>query len=95
LVGPEPTTYRDVVVRTAALMGREVSIRSLPISLAKLGAAITGGTRRGGMTPNVIDVITSDEAVHENAAVALGVTLTPLSATLEKLVSSKIAVPHS
>jgi NADH dehydrogenase len=95
LVGPEPTAYRDVVVRTAALMGREVSIRSLPVWLAKLGAAITGWTRRGGMTPNVIDVITSDEAVHENAAVALGVTLTPLSATLEKLVSSNTAVPHS
>jgi hypothetical protein len=76
-------------------MGREVSIRSLPVWLAKLGAAITGWTRRGGMTPNVIDVITSDEAVHENAAAALGVTLTPLSATLEKLVSSNTAVPHS
>jgi uncharacterized protein YbjT (DUF2867 family) len=95
LVGPEPTAYRDVVVRTAALMGREVSIRSLPVWLAKLGAAAAGWTRRGGMTPTVIDVITSDEAVHENADVALGVALTPLSATLEKLVSSKTAVPHS
>ncbi|HMF96144.1 MAG TPA: NAD(P)H-binding protein [Vicinamibacterales bacterium] len=94
LVGPEPTVYRDVIVRTAALMGREVAVRSMPVWLAKLGAAVAGWTRQGGMTPTVIDVITSDEAVHENADVALGVTLTPLSATLEKLLSSKNAVPH-
>ena len=47
------------------------------------------------MTPTVIDVITSDEAVHENADVELGVILTPLSATLEKLLRSETEVPHS
>jgi hypothetical protein len=87
LVGPEPTAYRDVITRTAALLGRDVSIRSMPIWLAKLGAAFAGWTRRGGMTPTVIDVITSSEHVHENADVALGVTLTPLSTTIGKLVS--------
>jgi NADH dehydrogenase len=85
LVGPESTTYRDVVARAAALLGREVSVRSMPISLAKVGAALAGWRRRGGMTPTVIDVITSSEAVHGNADVALGVTLTPLSATLRKV----------
>jgi NADH dehydrogenase len=85
LVGPEAVTYRDVVARTAALMGRDVSIRSMPVWLAKLGAAMAGLTRRGGMTPTVIDVITSSEAVHKNADVDLGVPLTPLSTTLEKL----------
>jgi nucleoside-diphosphate-sugar epimerase len=94
LVGPEATAYRDVIARTAALMGREVSVRSMPVWLAKLGAAIAGWTRQGGMTPTVIDVITSDEAVHENADVALGVNLTPLSATLEKLLPSETEVPH-
>ena len=94
LVGPEAAAYRDVVARTAALMGREVSIRSAPIGLAKLGAAIAGFRRQGGMTPTVIDVITSDEAVDENADVALGVTLTPLSATLEKLLRSQAEVSH-
>ncbi len=87
-------TYRDVVARTATLMGREVSIRSMPVWLAKLGAAIAGWRRRGGMTPTVIDVITSNEAVHENADVELGVTLTPLSATLEKLLPSQAKVSH-
>jgi len=31
LVGPEPTAYRDVIARTAALMGHQVSVRSLPV----------------------------------------------------------------
>jgi len=95
LVGPEPTAYRDVITRTAALLGRDVSIGSMPIWLAKLGASVAGWTRRGGMTPTVIDVITSSEHVHENADVALGVTLTPLSTTLEKLLPSPTKVAHS
>ena len=37
------------------------------------------------MTPTVIDVITANETVRRNADVDLGVTLTPLGATLEKL----------
>jgi NADH dehydrogenase len=92
LVGPEAVTYRDVVARTATLMGRDVSVRSMPVWLAKLAAAIAGWKRRGGMTPTVIDVITSNEAVHENADVELGVTLSPLSATLEKLLPSQARV---
>jgi len=47
------------------------------------------------MTPTVIDVITSNEHVHENADVALGVTLTPLSTTIEKLLQSATKVAHS
>ena len=94
LVGPEPTAYRDVIAKAAALTGRRVSIRSMPVWLAKLAAAIAGWRRQSGMTPTVIDVITSDEAVHENADVELGVTLTPLSATLEKLLRSETEVAH-
>jgi NADH dehydrogenase len=92
LVGPEAVTYRDLIARTAMLMGREVSVRSLPVWLARLGAAIAGWTRRGGMTPTVIEVITSNEAVGKNADAELGVTLTPLSATLEKLLPSRAMV---
>jgi NADH dehydrogenase len=94
LVGPEATAYRDVIARTAAALGHRVSIRSMPLWLAKLGAAFAGWTRRGGMTPAVIDVITSSEAVHENADVALGVTLTPLSTTIEKLLPSTAKGDH-
>jgi uncharacterized protein YbjT (DUF2867 family) len=94
LVGPEPAAYRDVVARTAALMDRHVSIRSIPVWLARWGAALSGWRRQGGMTPTVIDVITSSEVVHENADAELGVLLTPLSATLEKLVPSQVKVAH-
>ena len=89
LVGPEPTAYREVITRTAAMLGHAVSVRSMPIWLAKLGASINVWTRRGGMTPTVIDVITASEAVHANADVELGVALTPLKATLEKLLRSE------
>jgi hypothetical protein len=46
---------------------------------------LAGLVRTGGLTPAVIDVITSDEAVDRNADGELGVSLTPLSATLAKL----------
>ena len=90
LVGPETVTYRDVITRVAGLMGGEVSVRSMPVWLAKTGAAIAGVMRRGGMTPTVIEVITSDEAVHKNADVELGITLSPLSATLGKLLPAPL-----
>ena len=86
LVGPEPTTYRDVVASTAHMMGNDVSIGSMPVWLARRGAAAARPIRRGGMTPAVIEVITSSEIVEKNADVELGATLTPLSKTLEKLV---------
>jgi hypothetical protein len=39
----------------------------------------------GGFSPTVIDVITADEVVEKNAAAELGITLTPLSETLKKI----------
>jgi NADH dehydrogenase len=88
LAGPEAVTYREVIARMAALMGRELSVRSVPVWLAKAGAGVAGWTKTGGMTPTVIDVITSNEDVRQNADRDLGVTLTPLAATLAKLLPS-------
>ncbi|MBM3778153.1 MAG: NAD-dependent epimerase/dehydratase family protein [Acidimicrobiia bacterium] len=89
LVGPEAVAYRDLVARAAALMGRQVAIRSIPVWAAKLGATIAGLKKRGGMTPTVIDIITSGEDVHRNGDAELGVTLTPLSTTIEKCLPSR------
>ena len=86
LVGPEPITHRDLIIATGQLLGQTVSVGSLPVWNAKLGASIMGLFRRGGITPSVIDVITASETVHHNAGADLGVTLTSLSATLQKLV---------
>jgi uncharacterized protein YbjT (DUF2867 family) len=94
LVGPEPIAYRDVIARAAALMGRDVSVRSMPIWLAKLGVTVAGWTRHGGMTATVIDVIAANETVQANADVELGVTLTPLATTLGKLLPSETKVLH-
>ena len=92
LVGPEPVTHRDLIIRTGRLMGHDVSVSALPIWAVRAGAALAGWVRRGGMAPTVIDVITTDEVVQTNADAALGVSLTPLSATLDKLVLDEKSV---
>lgn len=88
LAGPEPLSYRDLIDRTAGLMGRSVSYASVPIWAAKLGAAIGSRLKGGGVTPTVIDVITTSETVAHNADGELGVALTTLSATLDKIVTA-------
>ena len=93
LVGPDPMTHRDLITTTGRLMGHTVSIAAIPLWTARLGAAMAGWIRRGGMTPAVIDVITADETVRTNADVDLGVRLTPLVATLEKLLPEKTHRP--
>ena len=89
LVGPRPTTYRDLITKTSLLMGHDIQVGSTPIWLAKVAAAIVSGITRSGITPTVIDVITSDETVRRNADTDLGVNLTPLCATLQKLLDNK------
>ena len=85
LVGPEPVTHRELIITTGRLMEHNVSITAMPVWIAKLGAAMVGWVRRGGVTPTVIEVITADETVRTNADVDLGVRLTPLLETLVKL----------
>jgi len=85
LVGPEAISYRDLIQKTAALMNKQVEIGSIPLWVAKLGAAITSRLKGGGITPTVVDVITMDEVVQTNADGVLGITLTPLSETLIKI----------
>jgi NADH dehydrogenase len=89
LVGREPISYRDLVMRVAGLLSTELSVRTTPIWLAKLGASITSRLRGGGISPTVIDVITASEEVQRNAADDLGVSLTPLSETLKKILSDE------
>ncbi len=89
LAGPEPIAYRDLIARVAGMMGRTVTYGSVPIWAAKVGALINSRLKGGGgFNPTVIDVITTSEAVAHNADRELGVTLTPLSATLDKIVTS-------
>jgi uncharacterized protein YbjT (DUF2867 family) len=89
LAGPESLSYRELLVRTAAVMGKTVEPGAVPIWLARLGAALTSRLRGGGINPTVIDVITADEVIPVNADTALGITLTPLNSTLEKICSRR------
>ena len=85
LVGPEPVTYRALVERAARSVGAEVSLGSMPIALAKVGAWLRRRVSGGGVTPTVIDVITMNEVVERNADAELGVPLTALEETLKKI----------
>lgn len=85
LVGPEPITYRNLILKTAELMAKRVEIGSIPIWAAKLGAAISSRIKGGGITPTVVDVITANEVITHNADAALNITLTPLAVTLAKI----------
>lgn len=94
LVGPTPLPYRDLLARMATLLGHELSVGATPLWLAKLGAALAGLFRAGGMTPAVIDVITSSETIEHNADGDLGVRHTPLAGTLERLAHGGPASEH-
>ena len=89
LVGPETLTHRELIERAAGCLGREVPVRSTPLWLVRLVARVAGLVRKGGLTPAVIDVITSDETVERNADGDLGIALTPLSDTLAKLCQTR------
>jgi NADH dehydrogenase len=87
LVGPESLRYHELVSRTADMMGRSLSIGTMPVWIAKTGAAIRSRIKGGGLSPTVIDVLIADESVEMNADIELGIELTPLSVTLEKILS--------
>ncbi len=89
LGGPSPMPYRDLIERFAQMMGQDVTIGSIPIWLAKLGAGVTRRLTGGGISPEVIDVITANEDIAKNANVDLGITLTPLEQTLQKIIDSE------
>jgi len=71
------------------MMENPLTIGKIPIWSAKLGAAITSRLRGGGISPAVIDVITSSEVVQKNADAEMGISLTPLSTTLETILAEK------
>jgi len=89
LVGPESIPYRALVMRVAEMMKRPLSIGTTPVWIAKLVAAVTSRMKGGGITPTVIDVITTSEVVEKNADTEMGISLTPLSTTLGKLLTAK------
>lgn len=88
LAGPERISWRELVRLTAEMLGRPVHIGAVPVWLARLAAAAGSRLRGGGMTPTVIDVITTAEEVTNNTDAAFGITLTPLRDTLAKFLET-------
>ena len=70
-------------------MGKEVEVGSVPVLFAKIGAAIGSTIKGGGITPTVIDVITMNEVVSQNADLQIGISLTPLQDTLTKILNNE------
>lgn len=89
LVGPEAISYSDLIARTAKKMGKDIEIKSIPVWTAKIVAGISCVIKRGGISPTVIDVITQDETVDNNADTVLGIELTPLEETLNKIIRAQ------
>ena len=89
LVGPETIQYRELITRVARMLEQKVAIGATPIWLAKFAAAVSFRLKGKGISPTVIDVITMTEVVERNADQELGIELTPLSETLQKLLHSR------
>ena len=89
LVGPEAIPYKELISRLARMLDQNISIAAMPIWLAKMAATVSFRFKGKGISPTVIDVITMTEVVERNADKELGIELTPLSDTLQKLLHSR------
>ena len=86
LAGPESLTHRELVLRAARVLGRDVRIRSIPSALA-LGFAWLAEKLLANppLTPAMLGVLEHDDAIDPaEAERRLGVRLTPLDETLRR-----------
>lgn len=87
LVGPQAIAYKDLIKLAGKTKNVDITVGSAPIWLAKIGSAVTSVIKGGGISPTVIDVITMNEVIQKNADADLGITLTPLQETLNKILA--------
>ena len=77
LVGPVSLTERELVERTARLLGHEVRISSISKGFLSFVLAIRRAISGPGFSPDVVDVITADTKLDPQlAASELGIQLT-------------------
>lgn len=77
LVGPISLPERELVLRAARILGREVRIGSIPKNVLFLVLAIRQRLGRAGFTRDVVEVITADTRLDpQMAAGKLGIQLT-------------------
>ncbi|MEX2367147.1 MAG: NAD(P)H-binding protein [Pseudohongiellaceae bacterium] len=89
LAGPEQIAYSDLIRLVAKSLGKPVRISSIPVWSARLLSWFSYRIKKTGMSPAIIEVITASESVSVNADRALGITLTPLSETIAKLIRKR------
>ena len=84
LGGPEALTHRELVLRAAAILGHEVSVRHIPLAAANAFAWLAERfAAEPPLTRAMLGVLEQDDVIDPApACAALGVTLTPLDAAL-------------
>ncbi|HXK21877.1 MAG TPA: NAD(P)H-binding protein [Myxococcota bacterium] len=86
LAGPESLTHRELVLRAARVLGRDVRVRSIPYALA-FGFAWLAERLLANppLTPAMLGVLEHDDAIDPaDACRRLGISLTPLDETLRR-----------
>jgi uncharacterized protein YbjT (DUF2867 family) len=88
LAGPESISHRELVMRAAALHGRRPRVVPLPAAAVRLLAAVFERVlAEPPLTRAMFGVLEHDDRIDPGPACArLGITLTPLDATLRRCV---------
>jgi uncharacterized protein YbjT (DUF2867 family) len=86
LAGPESLSHRDLVARAAAVLGREVTFRSVPLALARVFALLAETLlSEPPLTRAMLGVLEHDDDIDPRPACrALGIPLTPLDEALRR-----------
>lgn len=93
LAGPERLTHRELVLRVAAILGREVSFRSIPHFAAYTFAWLAETLQADPpLTRDMLGVLEQDDVIDPAPArEALGLSLTPLDAALRTALGEETA----
>lgn len=88
LVGPVCLAERELLSRTAAIVGKDVKIGSIPVGVVRFAARIRTAIAGPGFSADAVDVICDDTKFDPRpAAEALELELTPLETTLTDMCS--------
>ncbi len=85
LAGPNELRYRDLVAHAAALRGREVRIRAIPVAPLRIALRLRRRFLGPGFDADTLDVLQDDTRVDPAPALAaLEISLTPHAETLAR-----------
>jgi NADH dehydrogenase len=83
--GRERLRYRELVERAARLQGKQVRIRPVPPAPVRLFLALRTRFGGPGLSPDALEVLLTNTRIDADAsAQELGISLTPLEATLRR-----------